>query len=318
VKQKHTARPKLYISKCIETCACRYDGQKVNSEFVSKLMKFCDVVAECPETAIGLGTPRKPVRIISYDSKMNSLHLVQPETGADFTNKMNAWANAYLKNLGEVDGFVLKSKSPSSGFKDVKIFGKNGMMLTKKGAGFFGGKVPEYYPGIPVEDEARLLNSDIRDHFLKSIFSIAAFREAEKGGKISALIKYHSDNKLLFMSYNQVLMRKMGRLLSGRGDKQYAELCAEYKAYLLSVLSSMPKVSNTVNTMMHAFGYFKTRISAAEKTFFLLMLEKYQKGKIIPALPLNILKLFAVRYDEEYLLSQTFFEPYPEELAGGD
>ncbi|HPI02408.1 MAG TPA: DUF523 and DUF1722 domain-containing protein [Candidatus Goldiibacteriota bacterium] len=318
MKHKHTARPKLYISKCIETCACRYDGQKVNSDFVFKLMKFADTVTECPETAIGLGTPRKPVRIVSDDAKMHGLRLIQPETGADFTEKMNVWAHSYLKKLGEVDGFVLKSKSPSSGFKDVKIYGKNGMMLTKKGAGFFGGKVPEYYPGIPVEDEARLLNSAIRDHFLKSIFAIAAFREAEKGGKISGLLKYHSENKLLFMSYNQVLMRKMGRLLSAHGNKKYTELCTEYKEHLLNVLSSMPKVSNTVNTMMHAFGYFKTGISADEKTFFLQMLEKYQKGKIIPALPLNILKLFAVRFNEEYLLSQTFFEPYPEELAGGD
>lgn len=318
MKRNRFAVPKLYISKCIETCACRYDGQKVHSEFVLKLMNYAEIVTECPETAIGLGTPRKPVRIISGDSKLKELRLVQPETGADFTDKMNNWAKTFLENLGDIDGFVLKSKSPSSGFKDVKIYGKNGMMLTKKGAGFFGGKVPAYYPGIPVEDEARLLNSAIRDHFLKSVFAIGAFRDAQNSGKISALIKYHSDNKLLFMSYNQVLMRKMGRLLSAHGNKKFREMCAEYKADLLNLFSSLPKISNTVNTMMHAFGYFKNNLSAAEKTFFLQMLEKYQKGKIIPALPLNVLRVFAVRFDEEYLLSQTFFEPYPEELAGGD
>ncbi|MBN2754599.1 MAG: DUF1722 domain-containing protein [Candidatus Goldbacteria bacterium] len=313
-------KPKLYISKCIETCACRYDGQKVNSEFVSKLFKYVDVVTECPETAIGLGVPRKTIRIISNDSKMTDLRLVQPETGGDFTDKMNAWSKSYLENLGEVDGFVLKSKSPSSGFKDVKIYAKgpNGMMLTKRGAGFFGGKVPAYYPGIPVEDEARLLNAAIRDHFLKSVFAIASLRDVIKSGKIAELVGYHSRNKLLFMSYNQTVMRKMGRIVSAPGGKKFKEICSQYMENLLILLSHPPKISNNVNTMMHAFGYFKTGLSPEEKAFFLQVLGKYQKGRAIPALPLNLLKLFAVRFNEEYLLNQTFFEPYPEELAGGD
>ena len=80
---------------------------------------------------------------------------------------------------------MLKSKSPSSGFKDVKIYGKNGMMLTKKGAGFFGGKVPEYYPAYLLKTKQGF---EFRHQgpLLKSIFAIAAFREAEKAAKFPA------------------------------------------------------------------------------------------------------------------------------------
>lgn len=313
-------KPVVFVSKCIETCACRYDGQRVNSIFVEKLLKYVDLKTECPETAIGLPVPRKTLRIVSDDSKMMNLRLFQPDTSLDFTQKMNTWAENYLEKLGRVDGFVLKSKSPSSGLKDVKIYasGGHGMMLTKRGAGFFGGKVPVHYPGIPAEDEARLLNAAIRDHFLKSVFLIAGFRKASDSGRASQLVKYHSENKLLFMSYNQNIMRKMGKLVSGSGSGDFKGLCEKYFAELLLLTASQPKVSNIVNTMMHAFGYFKEGLKAAEKTFFLEILGKYQKGKVIQAVPLNLLKLFAVRFNEEYLLSQTFFEPYPEELGGGD
>jgi len=314
------AKPRLFVSKCIETCACRYDGQKINSNFALKLFAHADIVTECPETAIGLGIPRKPVRIVAEGANLTKLRLVQPETGADYTEKMNEWAASYLSKLGEVDGFLMKSKSPSSGLKDVKIYGKGekAAALTKRGAGFFGGMIKDFYPGIPAEDEARLLNYAIRDHFLKTVFCLAELRAVIAEGKASGLMKFHEHNKLLFMSYSQSIMRKLGKIAAGSGKGDFLSAAQNYRLSMISLFSSMPSAGNSVNAYEHAFGYFKKGLSSGEKKYFIDMLGKYRKSGLRQDIIQALLKSYAIRFGSDYILSQSFFSPYPEELSGGD
>ena len=63
-----TARPRLVVSKCLEFEHCRWDGQSVTSHIVRNLMPCVDFITVCPEVEIGLGIPRKPLRIVSYYS----------------------------------------------------------------------------------------------------------------------------------------------------------------------------------------------------------------------------------------------------------
>ena len=53
-----------------------------------------------------------------------------------------------------VDGFLLKPRSPSCGFKDVKNYrGFDAAQGHENGTGFFGGAVLQGFSGLPVEDE---------------------------------------------------------------------------------------------------------------------------------------------------------------------
>ena len=78
-----------------------------------------EFIAVCPELEIGLGVPRNPIRIVR---KGEGLRLIQPATGLDFTDKMQQFARSFLDALPEVDGFILKSGSPSSAMKDAKFY----------------------------------------------------------------------------------------------------------------------------------------------------------------------------------------------------
>jgi uncharacterized protein YbgA (DUF1722 family)/uncharacterized protein YbbK (DUF523 family) len=86
---------------------------------VEKLKPFVNFVPVCPEVETGLGVPRNPIRIVLAKGKRR---LVQPATGLDLTEKMEKFADSFLSSLGEVDGFILKRGSPSSGFKNVKVY----------------------------------------------------------------------------------------------------------------------------------------------------------------------------------------------------
>jgi uncharacterized protein YbgA (DUF1722 family)/uncharacterized protein YbbK (DUF523 family) len=307
------ARPIVVVSQCLGFAAVRYDGAIIHDDFVKKLEPHVKYITVCPEMEIGLGTPRDPVRIVRL---AGDLRLIQPATGKDFTDKMNHFSEKFLGSLGEVDGFIMKSRSPSSGIKDVKIY----QALEKapaigKGAGFFGGRILEMFPGAAIEDEGRLLNLKIREHFLTRIFTFASFREVQKSGAMARLVTFHAENKYLLMSANQKEMRIMGRIVANHEKRKFRELVEDYRIHLQNALLRPPRESANINTMMHVLGYFSDKLSAKEKSYFLNMLEKYRARKVTLPAVTSIIRAWIVRFDEKYLADQTFFEPYPEELV---
>ena len=90
--------PKVVLSRCIEIDPCRYNGLKIASDFVKKLIPYVEVIPVCPEVEIGLGTPRDALRIVMNEDKMR---LVQPKTELDFTEKMEKFVNSFLDSLPE-------------------------------------------------------------------------------------------------------------------------------------------------------------------------------------------------------------------------
>ena len=102
---------------------------------------------------------------------------MQPATEEDFTKKMNYFCKEYLDSLGDIDGFILKSRSPTCGIRDVKIFTRiDDKSAFRKGGGFFGAAALERFPRLPIENENRLRNSRVRECFLKKLFSPARLR----------------------------------------------------------------------------------------------------------------------------------------------
>lgn len=46
-------KPKLIISKCLNSEKCRYNGQSYDDKVISLLRKYVDLETVCPETGIG-------------------------------------------------------------------------------------------------------------------------------------------------------------------------------------------------------------------------------------------------------------------------
>jgi uncharacterized protein YbbK (DUF523 family) len=194
-------KPAVVVSKCITFEPVRWNGQMIASEFVEKLKPYVDFVPVCPEVELGLGVPRDPVRIVLVNGENR---LLQPSTGLDFTEKMKNFAGTFLESLNEVDGFILKSGSPSSGFKNVKIYPKiEKSSSIARGPGFFGKAVLDRFPYLAIEDERRLLNPRIKEHFLTKLFAFASIRRVKNSGTIEELVRFHSENKYLLTAYNQ-------------------------------------------------------------------------------------------------------------------
>ena len=305
-------RPRIVVSKCIEFDACRYNGAMIPSDVVKGLKPHVDFVPVCPEVEIGLGIPRDPIRIIRIDGRER---LYQPATERDLTEAMREFTARFLEEVREVEGFLLKFRSPSCGLKEVKIYGGFGNAPAwGKGAGFFGRAVLERFGDIAVEDEGRLRNFRIREHFLTRVFTLARFRETRRARSMGALVRFQARHKLLLMAYNQKAMRDMGRVVANPGREPVEDVLAKYGRLLRGALSSAPRRNSAINVLQHALGYFSEDLTGREKAFLLGLLERYREMHIPLSVPVGIVGSWIARFEEPYLAEQVFFAPYPEDL----
>lgn len=310
-------RPKVVVSKCIEYDYCRWNANIIRSPVVEVLKNYVDFYPVCAEVEIGLGIPRDPVRIVLENDE---LLMIQSKTKRNCTNEMRVFATDYLDSLEHVDGFILKSDSPSCGLYHTKHYQsiEKGAPTLERGAGLFGRTVLNRFPDKAIETEGRLTNFRIREHWLIKLFTLAQFHEVKNSNSMSTLIQFHTRNKFLFMAYNQNIMRNLGKIAANPEKLDFNSLVQHYSKFLNDLLIKPPEYTSHINAIMHALGYFKKDVSHIEKSFFLDELEKYRAGWIPLFILLNLLQSWIVRFNKEYLSDQTYFKPYPEEIMNFD
>jgi uncharacterized protein YbbK (DUF523 family) len=108
---------RLCVSACLLGAPCRWKGDSKPCEAVRRLADDprVEVVPFCPELAAGLGCPRPPIELVDEGAGVRVLRV--DRTG-DATDALRAACEAQadaLERAGGVDGFVLKSRSPSCG-----------------------------------------------------------------------------------------------------------------------------------------------------------------------------------------------------------
>lgn len=305
-------KPKIVVSRCLGFDACRYNGQTLPDKFVESLGDFVEYRTICPEVEIGLGVPRNPIRLVLERGEML---LFQPGTGREYKKDMLDYGDKLFEELTDIDGFILKGRSPSCGIKDVKVYlGKEKAVGSMKGVGIFGEQVLQTFPGLAVEEEGRLTNYRIREHFLTKIYLLARLREVEKSGKLRELVAFQSRSKYLLMTYSPKELKILGKITANSSGQPFEEMAAQYREHLGIALAQPPKPSNIINTLMHIQGYFSEELTAKEKSFLTETYNKYKEGRVHLGVPVNILRSYAIKYEQEYLLDQYLWEPFPEEL----
>lgn len=310
--EKNRIKPCVVISKCLGFERCRYNGIIIYDDYVETLKPHVEYITVCPEVEIGLGVPRDPIRVVA---EQGDLRLKQPATQRDITEIMKNFCITFLQSVKEVDGFLLKSRSPSCGIKDVKIYpSMEKSAASGKGMGFFGSIVMEHFPDLPIEDEGRIKNFRIREHFLTKLFTLAAFRRISMSRSMKELVRFHTESKFLLMAYSQKELKILGQIVANHEKRRTDDVFDLYRRHLFNALSKQPRYTSNINVLMHSMGYFSERLSDKEKRFFLDSLDKYRAGKIPLSVNLGILKSWIIRFGQEYLAQQNFFEPYPEEL----
>lgn len=306
-----TGKIKIGISSCLLGEKVRYDGQHKLDRFLrDTLGQYVDWVSVCPETGCGLPVPREAMHLAGTPAEHR---LVTVKTGIDHTEKMRNWAEEKLNDLETLNlrGFVFKSKSPSSGMRDVKIYAKNGIP-SSKGPGIFAGMFIKRFPLIPVEDEGRLHDLPLRENFLERVFVYHRWLEELAEPSPGKLVEFHSRHKLLIMAHSPEKLKELGRIASG---KKRAGLYADYLVLLMDTLKLKATVKKNVNVLQHVAGYFKKQLEPDEKAELLELIDNYHKGLLPLIVPVTLLKHYVRKYEEPYLSKQYYLDPHPLELC---
>ena len=282
-------RPKLLTSACLEFEKIRYDGQMIPSKIVRDLMPFADFVKVCPEYEIGLGVPREPVRIVKSGEEYR---LIQHGTNKDVTEEMVSFTRSFLNRLEEVDGFIFKSRSPSMGLSNIKVYsGMKGSPVIGRCNGFFAGEVMERFADYPIEDEDRLRNRTIRHHFLTRLFMMAALREARGRGDLKG---FHTTYGTILRFYNPETASRLDPK-----QEEYA-----------SRIREMTRHPPSFDGMLRFFKECKDSVTDTEA--YGSLLRRYEDNRISFETMREGLRLLA---RDGTFAKDVFFTPYPEELV---
>jgi uncharacterized protein YbbK (DUF523 family) len=157
------------VSACLLGRHCRYDGKIIQVADFETFLAQVEVIEVCPELGLGLGVPRPPIDILR---KGETRKLIEFQSGRDLSLDMLNYSQSWLKAVGQIDGFILKARSPSCAIRDAKILeSKSPERILDLGQGFFTQVAKELYPDLPFASEEDLKTPVLRREFLLRLTS---------------------------------------------------------------------------------------------------------------------------------------------------
>ena len=310
-------RPRVLVSRCLGFAPCRYDGAQLSSMVVELLRGHIDFIDVCPEMEAGLGVPRPPIRLCM---EKNIVEVWQPAESRTVTTSLNEAALLLVEHLVDCDGAILKSRSPSCGIYDAKVYkGREQPQFLRWESGVFGTCALERLGQKAVDDEQRLTNIILREHFLIKLYVWARFRSIaakEKAkAKMGELVNFHASHKLLFLAYNQSRFRVCGEITANHEQLPAAGVFQLYEQEMAQILVRPFRRQAMVNTLYHAYGWIAKNISSEEKQYIINTIEEYRDERIPLQAATRLLEVQAIRFKHKYLLSQVLLRPFPPGLS---
>jgi len=305
---------KLGISTCLLGENVRYDGgHKLDRFLTDTLRQYVEYVPVCPEVECGLGVPRESMHL---EGNPDSPRLVTIRTKQDMTDCMVQWAQKRVVQLEKKDlcGFIFKSDSPSSGMERIRVYNEKGIPV-KKGVGIFTRIFMDHFSLLPMEDEGRLHDPELRENFIERIFTLKRWREV-LGKKKSRgnVVDFHTKHKLLILSHSPKYYQMMGKLVAQAKNLPLKELYREYQTLLMESLGLKTTPKKNANILQHMMGYFKEQLSPDDKQELLEVIDLYRKEIIPLIVPITLINHYVRKYDQPYLKEQFYINPNPLEL----
>ena len=298
-------KPKIVVSECLYGTKCRYDGQGYNDKVIQSLKDYVDIQTVCPELAIGLSIPREPIRI-EMTKENEEYRLIDYNSKNDYTNQMTEFSEEFINGLDDIDGFILKSRSPTCGLKDAKVYYRgNKCSIRSNENGFFSQKIIDKYDYLPIENEGRLKNYNIRDNFFTRIFFINNLKNNKN------IIEFHKNNLLLLKSYDEESTNEVSDILN---ENRMEDQVHQYKEKVLNIVSNQRKKENKLSIIIKVFEKYKNMLNEEEINMFNGLIESYENQRIPFSTLEVVIKMYATRFKDKDILNQTFFYPYPENL----
>lgn len=295
----------LGISSCLLGNKVRYDGNHKEQRLITqKLANKYEFVSLCPEMAIGLGVPRKPIHLIGDRENQRVVEVNNKEV--DVTHQLVSFGKQKANELDYISGFIFKKGSPSCGLYSVKIYQSANSVLNK-GMGLFAQQIVKHNPLLPVEEEGRLNDEKLRRNFFQRVEVYYRWNQLLNSGLSKGkIIDFHSRHKFLLLAHCEKTYRELGRFMSQIGNYDLEIFSKEYISLLMNGLKKPTTRNKHINVLQHIAGFFKKNLDSHDKHEFSQLIEHYREGIMPREALLTMLKHYLRKFPNSYLNEQYY------------
>ena len=304
---------KIGVSACLLGKKVRFDGGHKRSRFVTDaLAGHFEFVAFCPEVAIGMGTPRQPIRLVGDERDPQAVGVKTPELNV--SQPLRSYGKKVAGDIHKLCGFILKKDSPSCGMERVKVYNDKGMP-ERSGTGLFAREIIKANPLLPVEEEGRLNDADLRDNFITRVYVYARWKSLLTGGlSKSGLLEFHAGHKYLLMSHSTEVYKQLGRVLSDLSRESLSDIADSYIARLMQTLSKPATRKRHTNVLHHLLGHLKHELDSAHRIDLSETIDAYRRGEYPLVVPIRLLQHHFSMHPDPYINDQVYLNPHPQAL----
>lgn len=305
---------KVGISSCLLGQNVRFDGGHKHSSLCTELLfDHFHYTPICPEVGIGLGVPRKPIRLIGTVEAPQAV--TSHDATLNYTQALRDYGHAQAQQHRDLSGYIFMKNSPSCGLFRVKVYGENGYPVPKGGRGIYADALTRYYPLLPVEESGRLCDATLRENFITRVYAYHNWQQlVTEGLSHRNILAFHVRYKYCLMAHSPSQYQVLGRMLADAGKHDPATLGQQYFSALMMTLSQLASRKTHSNVLMHLQGYLKHVLSSQEKQALAQLIEQYRTALIPLIVPITMLKHHFANHPNDYIAQQAYLQPYPDDL----
>lgn len=308
-------RIKVGISSCLLGENVRFDGGHKHLRLCTdSLSRFFEFVPECPEVGIGMGIPRKPIRLVGNVQAPQAVAVHDYQL--NYTAELVAFGQQKAREHKDLCGYIFMKNSPSCGLFRVKVYQENGYPATEAGRGIYADVLKKAHPLMPMEESGRLNDPLLRENFISRVFAYSDWQQLlNEGLTHHKLINFHTRYKYSLMAHSPVHYAELGRMLADAGNHDIEALGDRYFNTLMMVLSKIASRKTHTNVLMHIQGYLKKKLSSTEKQELADIIDRYRTAELPLIVPITLLKHHFNNYPDPYIAKQAYLQPYPDALS---
>lgn len=249
------AAVRVGVSSCLLGEEVRYDGRHKREPYLTEVLggrvRFVPV---CPELDIGLGVPREPIHLLAGPG---DVRLVGVHSGDDHTVPMRTHGERRVDELRRtgLDGYVLKSRSPSCGLGDVPVHDAASGEVVDHDRGRFAAVLVDRLPDLPVTGEDRLADTAERDRFLERVCVHHRWRRWLRGEPtLDGLAALHVRHEMQVRAHSPEAHRELAALVEGARQADLDLVAGAYRRVLHEALDEPTTRERHVEVLRHLVG----------------------------------------------------------------
>jgi len=307
-------RMRVGVSRCLLGDKVRFDGGHKRDRFLTDVLgRYVEWVPVCPEVEAGFGTPREAMRLVSNPEHVQLMTITSER---NMTRPLTLFTERKLETLDqkELSGYIFKKDSPSCGIERVKVFSARGTS-TRRGMGLFARAFKERFPLVPIEDEGRLCDPDLRDNFVERIFCYHRWQHLLRRPLTRAsLVRFHTAHKYLLMAHSPEGYQSLDRLVARADSYTVKALVSLYGRLFMTTLAVKATRRKHGDVLQHLVENLKGWLASKERAELVGLLSEYHQGAVPLIVPITLIKHYVTMHEIAEIQNQVYLHPHPKEL----